>query len=415
MILVLENPGLRYRTVTAPPFQAKCANEYPNAVIETIDHTRAVFGFRFSALALPHPFVSDAPGEFDYNPFMKVALVFGGRSSEHDVSIVSARTVAAALDEGGHEIVPMAIDRQGLWATDAESRKVLRESGDRADQTLEIRGADRLNPLLLNEAYDAVFPVLHGPFGEDGSIQGLFEMLDIPYVGSGVAASAWCMDKVRAKKMFAADGLATAPWVTIDRHVWETDHIGLKREALALGLPIFVKPSRMGSSVGITKVGGADDLGGAVEEALKFDSTILIERGIAARELEVAVLGNWEPRASVVGEIVPGNDFYSFKEKYLDSRTQLHAPAQVDVETASRTRELAIQAFKLLGCRGMARVDFFLEEGTGKLWINEVNTIPGFTSISMYPRLWHLSGLEAPSLVDELLRLAIERHHIRHA
>lgn len=341
-------------------------------------------------------------------------MVFGGRSSEHNVSIVSARSVAAALGEDGHEVVPMAIDRNGLWATDQESRRVLHESGDRADQTLDIAGNHRVNPLLLSDLHDVVFPVLHGPYGEDGTIQGLFEMLGLPYVGSGVAASALCMDKVRTKKMFEADGLLTAPWVTVDRHDWKTEHTGLTQQALALGLPVFVKPSRMGSSVGITKVSHAENLNEAVVEALRHDSVALIERGLDARELEVAVLGNLEPRASVPGEIVPGSDFYSFEDKYLDSRCQLHAPAQLDTDTTARVRELAVEAFKLLGCHGMARVDFFLEKATGTLWVNEVNTIPGFTSISMYPRLWQISGLDAPGLINELLRLAIERHHNRH-
>lgn len=355
-----------------------------------------------------------APGEFDYNPTMKVALVFGGRSSEHKISIVSARSVAAALGEGGHEVVPMAIDRQGLWATDDESRRVLNGSGDRADQTLVITGTHRLNPLLLSDVFDVVFPVLHGPYGEDGTIQGLFEMLGLPYVGSGVAASALCMDKVRAKKMFVNDGLSTAPWVTVNRHAWRNDPTSLRQRTLALGLPVFVKPSRMGSSVGITKVSHAKNLDDAVEEALRHDSAVLVERGLDARELEVAVLGNTEPRASVPGEIVPGSDFYSFEDKYLDDRCQLHAPAQLDADTTARVQDLAVEAFELLGCQGMARVDFFLEKATGTLWVNEVNTIPGFTSISMYPRLWRLSGLDSRDLVNELLRLAIERHNDRH-
>ncbi len=348
---------------------------------------------------------------FVYNPSMKVALIFGGRSGEHDVSIVSARSVATALRDGGHEILPMAIDRRGLWANDIESRRVLESSGDRTDQALTFTGEHRIDPRLLDNSCDVVFPSLHGPFGEDGTIQGLFEMLDLPYVGSGVAASALCMDKVRTKRIFENDRLPTAPWVTVTSHAWRADPEALRRRALDLGLPLFVKPSRMGSSVGITKVIDTESLDAAVETALRYDTTVLIEQGIEAREIEVAVLGTTEPRASVPGEIVPGDVFYSFEDKYLDARCQLIAPAPLDTDTTERVQSLAVEVFRLLGCEGMARVDLFLEKSTGKIWVNEVNTIPGFTSISMFPRLWSLSGLDSPGLLDELLRLAIERHN----
>ncbi len=348
---------------------------------------------------------------FVYNPSMKVALIFGGRSGEHDVSIVSARSVATALRNGGHEILPMAIDRQGLWANDIESRRVLEGSGDRPDQALTFTGEYRIDPRLLDNSCDVVFPSLHGPFGEDGAIQGLFEILGLPYVGSGVAASALCMDKVRTKRIFENDRLPTAPWVTVTSHAWRADPEALRRRALDLGLPLFVKPSRMGSSVGITKVIDTESLDAAVETALRYDTTVLIEQGIEAREIEVAVLGTTEPRASVPGEIVPGDVFYSFEDKYLDARCQLIAPAPLDTDTTERVQRLAVEVFRLLGCEGMARVDLFLEKSTGKIWVNEVNTIPGFTSISMFPRLWSLSGLDSPGLLDELLRLAIERHN----
>lgn len=342
---------------------------------------------------------------------MKVALIFGGRSGEHDVSIVSARSVATALHNGGHEVLPMAIDHKGLWATDGESQRILNGSGDRPDQALSFTGAHRLNPTLLKDSFDVAFPVLHGPFGEDGAIQGLFEILGLPYVGSGVAASALCMDKVRTKKMFENDRLPTAPWVTVTSHAWRADPDALRRRALDLGLPLFVKPSRMGSSVGITKVIDTESLDAAVETALRSDTTVLIEQGIEAREIEVAVLGTTKPRASLPGEIVPGDDFYSFEDKYLDDRCQLIAPAPLDAETTEQVQSLAVEVFRLLGCEGMARVDMFLEKTTGKIWINEVNTIPGFTSISMFPRLWSLSGFEYPALLNELLRLAIERYN----
>ncbi len=342
---------------------------------------------------------------------MKVALIFGGRSGEHDVSVVSARSVAAALGDGGHEVVPMAIDRQGLWATDDESLGVLKGSGDRTGQALNFTGVHRLNPSLLNDSFDVAFPVLHGPFGEDGTIQGLFEMLNLPYVGCGVAASALCMDKVQTKRVLVSDDLPTAPWVTVSNHGWSVDSHALRRRALDLGLPLFVKPSCMGSSVGITKVIDGETLDAAIATALRHDTTVLIERGLEAREIEVAVLGNEEPRASVPGEVVPGGDFYTFEDKYVDDTCRLLAPAPLDQAMTVRVQEMAISVFELLGCQGMARVDLFLEKTTGRLWVNEVNTIPGFTSISMYPRLWKLSGLDYPDLLNELLRLAIERHN----
>lgn len=341
---------------------------------------------------------------------MKTALIFGGRSDEHDVSVVSARSVAAALGGGGHEVVPMAIDRRGLWATDDESRRVLDGSGDRTDQVLTFTGAHRLNPRLLNDSFDVAFPVLHGPYGEDGRIQGLLEMVDVPYVGCGVAASALCMDKVRTKRVLESAGLPTTPWVTVSDHAWRANPEPLRRRARDLGPPLFVKPSCMGSSVGITRVVDAESLDGAIVTALQHDTTVLVERGLEAREIEVAVLGDTEPRASAPGEIVPGDDFYTFADKYLDDACRLLAPAPIDRDTTALVQELAISAFELLGCQGMARIDLFLENSTGKLWVNEVNTIPGFTSISMYPRLWGLSGLPYSDLLDELLRLAVERH-----
>ncbi|RLE27309.1 MAG: D-alanine--D-alanine ligase A [Acidobacteria bacterium] len=345
---------------------------------------------------------------------MKLALIFGGRSGEHDVSIVSARSVAAALGDGGHEVVPMAIDRRGLWATDDESLRVLKGSGNRADQALSFTGVHRLNPSLLNDSFDVAFPVLHGPFGEDGTIQGLFEMLDLPYVGCGVASSALCMDKVQTKRVLVSHDLSTAPWVTVKDHAWLTDPEALRRQALDLGLPLFVKPSRMGSSVGITKVVDGKTLDAAIATALRHDTTVLIEKGLEAREIEVAVLGNQEIRASVPGEVVPGGDFYTFEDKYVDDTCRLLAPAPLDQVMTERVQEVAVSVFDLLGCQGMARVDIFLEKTTGGLWVNEVNTIPGFTSISMYPRLWKLSGLAYPDLLNELLRLAIERHDNAH-
>lgn len=340
---------------------------------------------------------------------LRIALVFGGRSAEHEVSVVSARSIDRALDRARYEVVPMAIDRSGRWADAETSQRVLAGSADRTDGVLAFAGRDRLDPRLLVEPFDAAIPVLHGPFGEDGTIQGLFEMLGLPFVGCDTAASAVCMDKIFCKRMLAHAGLATPAWKELDRGSWQEDREGESGRCLALGLPLFVKPARLGSSVGIAKVARAEDLGAAVDEALGHGERALVERGLDAREIEVAVIGNRRPRASVPGEVVPGHEFYDYADKYLDSACQLLAPAPLDEATASKAQELALQAFRLLGCEGMARVDLFLGRADGRLWVNEVNAIPGFTSISMYPRLWGLSGLDYPALIDELVRLALER------
>ena len=303
----------------------------------------------------------------------------------------------------------MAIDRSGLWADADTALRVLAESTDRADGAMAFEGVSRLDPRLLDEDFDVAFPVLHGPYGEDGTIQGLFEMLDIPFVGSDTAASALCMDKVFCKRTIAQAGLPTPEWVEIDRRSWREAREDVVSRCLDLGLPLFVKPARLGSSVGISKVKASADLEMAVDRALGHGPRALVERGIDAREIEVAVLGNDHPRASVPGEVVPGNEFYDYEDKYLDSTCELLAPAPLDEEMTGRVQALAIEVFRLLGCAGMARVDLFLGRESGGLWVNEVNTIPGFTSISLYPRLWGLSGLDYPSLLDELVRLARDR------
>ena len=339
----------------------------------------------------------------------RVALVFGGRSGEHDVSIVSARFVDRALDRGKYEVVPMAIDRQGLWAEADTARRVLAESSDRPDDVVRFEGRHRLDPRLLEDAIDVAFPVLHGPYGEDGTIQGLFEMLDLPYVGSDSASSALCMDKRFCKRMLAQAGLPTPAWVELDRTSWAEDRNLIIDQCFDLGLPLFVKPARLGSSVGISKVSEDVDLIPAIELALGHGDHALIEQGLDAREIEVAVLGDRHPRAAVPGEVIPGHEFYDYEDKYLDSACELLAPAPLAEETTAAAQDLGVKAFRLLGCSGMARVDLFLETTSDRLWVNEVNTIPGFTSISMYPRLWGLSGLEYPGLLDELIQLALER------
>ncbi len=340
---------------------------------------------------------------------LRLALIFGGRSGEHDVSVVSARSVDRALDRERYEVVPMAIDRDGQWADTEIASRVLADSGDRTDEVVDFEGHHRLDPSLLRESFDVAFPVLHGPFGEDGTIQGLFEILGLPYVGCDPTASAVCMDKILSKRLLANAGLPTPAWVEIDGADWLENKSRNVEACLALGLPLFVKPSRLGSSVGISKVRKAEDLQTAIALALEHGPHALAEQSLDAREIEVAVLGNESPRAAVPGEVVPGHEFYDYDDKYLDSACELLAPAPLEETVADGARELAVRVFRLLGCEGMARVDLFLERDGGRLWVNEVNTIPGFTSISMYPRLWSLSGLEYPALLDELVSLALQR------
>jgi D-alanine-D-alanine ligase len=339
----------------------------------------------------------------------RVALVFGGRSGEHDVSIVSARSVDRALDRGKYEVVPMAIDRQGLWADADTAHRVLAESSDRTDEVVHFEGSHRLDPRLLGDSIDVAFPVLHGPYGEDGTIQGLFEMLDLAFVGCDAASSALCMDKVFCKRLLAQAGVQTPAWVGLARTSWAEDRDLIIERSFGLGLPLFVKPARLGSSIGISKVSEEVDLVPAIELALGHGDRALIEQGLDAREIEVAVLGNRHPRAAVPGEVVPGHEFYDYEDKYVDSGCELLAPAPLDEETTAAAQDLGVKVFGLLSCSGMARVDLFLERDGSRLWVSEVNTIPGFTSISMYPRLWGLSGLEYPALLDELIRLAVER------
>jgi D-alanine-D-alanine ligase len=341
---------------------------------------------------------------------LALALIFGGRSGEHQVSVVSARSVARALDSARYEVVPMAIDRAGRWADETTSARVLADSGDRIDEVIEFEGCHRLDPRLLADGLDVAFPVLHGPFGEDGSIQGLFEMIDLPYVGCDPTSSAICMDKILSKRLLEGAGLPTPRWKAIAAADWHSDKVGVREACLALGTPLFVKPARLGSSVGISKVARSEDFEKAVDLALQYGSRALVEEGLDVRDIEVAVLGTDTPRASIPGEVVPGHEFYDFEDKYLDTSCELLAPAPLERAIAEEARQLSVRVFSLFGCEGMARVDFFVGRADGRLWVNEVNTIPGFTSISMYPRLWGLSGLSYLDLMDELVNLALARH-----
>ncbi len=340
---------------------------------------------------------------------LRVALVFGGRSGEHDVSVVSARSVAGALDPSHYEVIPMAIDRDGRWANPETAVQILTGSGDRPDEVLPFKGTAKLDSRLLDENFGVAFPVLHGPYGEDGTIQGFFEIIDLPYVGCDPTASAVCMDKGLTKRLLLHEGLETPAWVEMNRQGWAANPRDFSAGCLDLGLPLFVKPARLGSSVGISRVAAEEDLGGAIEIALEHCDNIVVERGVDAREIEIAVLGNASPEASVPGEVVPGHEFYDFEDKYLDDACQLLAPAPLDPAQTNAARDLAIRVYSTLGCSGMARVDLFLDRSSGEFSVNEVNTIPGFTSISMYPKLWSLSGLTYPKLLDRLIRLALTR------
>ncbi len=341
---------------------------------------------------------------------MRIALIFGGRSVEHEVSVTSARTVDQGLRAAGHEVVPLAVGRRGHWHAPEVSRRVL---DDRQAAVQESDGAvaPTLGHLVEARA-DVAFPLIHGTWGEDGTLQGLLEMADLPYVGAGVTTSAVAMDKLQAKRVLAAAGLPVVEWATVTRR--DLDERG--EEALAaareLGMPLFVKPSVGGSSVGAHRLADPSCLESTVREALRFDDVALVERAVEGRELECAVLGYRRLSASAVGEIVPAGEFYDYADKYLDDAAELHAPAEIPEETGRALRRMAVEAFAALGGWGMARVDFFLTP-EGGLLINEINTLPGFTAISMYPRLWAVSGLPLPGLVDRLVTIAVRRHRDR--
>lgn len=343
---------------------------------------------------------------------VRVGVIFGGRSAEHDVSLMSAASVLRALDPNRFDVVPIAISRNGEWLPPPAAIRLLPVESIPTLDASAIVGAEP-SPNALLRTVDVVFPVLHGPMGEDGTIQGLLELADIPYVGSGVLGSAISMEKSRAKQMLRYHGLPVTDWVTLQRHEWRHDPEGSIKSAGTFGFPCFVKPSALGSSVGVSKVRAADAIPAALTEAFRHGERALVEPAIDAREIEVSVLGNHLPEASVPGEIVPSNEFYDYAAKYLDGKSQLHVPADLADSQSEVVRALAVHAFVALECSGLARVDFFLERGSGRWFVNEINTMPGFTSISMYPKLWEASGLGYRALATRLVDLAIERWHDR--
>ncbi|HTK09818.1 MAG TPA: D-alanine--D-alanine ligase family protein [Ktedonobacteraceae bacterium] len=364
---------------------------------------------------------------------LRIGLVFGGRSGEHEVSLASARAVMSNLDPEKYDVVPIGITKSGTWllgttpeqlaaaeqrALQSKSEPVLEES--RAVTLAGDPTVRRLVPVNGQEdlhgggALDVIFPVLHGPYGEDGTLQGLLDMANIPYVGNGVLGSAIGMDKEKTKIIFRSIGLPIVADLVYRRSEWERDPERLLTEIeQKLGYPCFVKPVNMGSSVGVNKAHNRAELKHAMREAAEYDRRMIIEAGINCRELECGVLGNEEPIASVVGEIVASNEFYDYDAKYIDNKSQIVIPADIPQEIAETIRRQAVQAFLALDLSGLARVDFFLDRDNDKIYINEVNTLPGFTEVSMYAKLWGVSGVTYSELLDRLIELALERYDDR--
>jgi D-alanine-D-alanine ligase len=355
---------------------------------------------------------------------LRVGVVYGGRSGEHEVSLRSAATVIGALDPARYEVVPIAITKDGRWLTGRDSLGLLEEAqrrlapvAEHGDQVIlpPVPSGGRLVPAgggAPGLALDVVFPVLHGTYGEDGTIQGLLELADLPYVGAGVLASSVGMDKAMMKAVFRDAGIPVCRWLVVRPGSGQPGDVRARVEA-DLGFPCFVKPCNLGSSVGITKVKTVRELDAAIAEAAAYDPKVIVEEAIDARELECGVLGNEQAEASVVGELVPSREFYDYVDKYVDDRVRIVIPAELPAETAETVRRLAVHAFHAVDCSGLARVDFFLERRTGRLLVNEINTMPGFTRASQYPRLWEASGVPLAALVDTLVTLARERHAAR--
>jgi D-alanine-D-alanine ligase len=354
---------------------------------------------------------------------LRVAVLFGGRSGEHDVSLMSARSVLAALDAERYEVIQIGITLDGNWLTGMNTLEAFEkgdvESLDRvipptepSHQSLYIvrpsKTGDKLETLA---GVDVFFPVLHGPFGEDGTLQGLLELADVAYVGAGVAGSSVGMDKGIFKDVMRANGIPIVDSLLLLRTEIENDINSVIEKIEKMGAyPFFAKPANLGSSVGITKCNTRSDLGEGLMEAARFDRRIVVERGVGnVREIEVSVLGNEDPQTSVCGEVLPSREFYSYESKYVDGTSGLIIPSQLPAEVGDKIREYAVRAYKAIDCAGMARADFFVNGDTNQIYLNELNTLPGFTSISMYPKLWQASGLTYPQLVDRLIELALER------
>ena len=347
---------------------------------------------------------------------VRVGIVYGGRSVEHEVSINSATAMLQALDPSRYDVSLIAISHDGRWHIGGP--KMLPAAVVKAPEvTLPAVPGERT---LVSAAdgkpaaqLDVIVPIVHGTGGEDGCLQGFLELAGVPYVGSGVLGSAIQMDKDVSKRLLAAAGVPVVPWVTVRKHELAGIDAIVERIVHTIGLPCFVKPANTGSSVGISKVKTRAELAPALREAFRYDEKLLVEQGVNAREVEIAVLGNERPEASVPGEIVPHKEWYDYEAKYVDERTELIVPAQVSEQVAAELQRLAVLAFSVLEGAGLARVDFFLEKGTDRIWLNELNSLPGFTEVSMYPRLWQASGVSYPALLDRLIELALQRGRSR--
>ena len=339
---------------------------------------------------------------------IKVALLFGGRSAEHEVSLDSAAAIYRNFDRFKFEVTSIFIDREGRWKRVLSPLLPPERLG--AGPAYSFLPWDDFPSLPGKLRADIYFPILHGPYGEDGTIQGVFEMAGVPYVGAGVLASAAGMDKAVMKALFANRRLPIVKYLVFQKADWrERKKDVLDRIEREFTLPFFVKPANLGSSVGIRKVKVRSETGRAVSYALRYDRKIVVEEGIKGREIECSVLGNEDPRASLPGEVIPYRDFYDYRDKYKDGKTQFRIPADLPSPVIREVRRLAVEAFRAIECSGMGRIDFFLENATGRLYVNEINTIPGFTEISMYPKLWGVSGLPFGRLIEELIRLGLER------
>jgi len=351
-----------------------------------------------------------------YSAMLKLALIFGGRSAEHEISLISATSVLAVLDRSKYEVVPIGITRDGAWVCPGDVQAALRDGLAATPCTPVALLPDPSRPGLFVGAgrsvvpIDFAFPVLHGPFGEDGTIQGLFELADVPYAGAGVVASAVGMDKHLMKAAFAAAGLPQVDYVVLREGNGEQAVIAVEE---AFDYPVFVKPVNLGSSVGITKAHDRGELEAAVEIAFHYDRKVIVEAFADAREFECGVIGNDEPQVSVAGEVVPGNEFYDYEAKYTEGKMAFRIPAELEAEQAAALRELAAAAYRAVDCAGYARCDFFVERGSGRVLINEINTIPGMTSMSAFPKVWEASGVPYGELVDRIIALGRERHAAR--
>jgi len=347
---------------------------------------------------------------------LRVGVIYGGKSGEHEVSIASAASIIKHLDRDRYEAVPVHIAKDGRWALASAPTAISAAEVHKQARTEALQPVDPTT-VVSGSGIDVVFPVLHGPYGEDGTIQGLLELANVPYVGSGVLGSAVGMDKAAMKTMFAAAGLPIVPHHVVLRREWQRDARAITgRVAGGLTYPVFVKPANLGSSVGVSKVKTVEQLADAVDLAFEYDRKIVIEEGLDAREIEIAMLGNDEPESSVPGEIVPDREFYDYDSKYSsDSHTELHIPARLEASQVAEAQALGVRVFQAVDASGYSRVDFLMDRKTGKMYVNEINTIPGFTSISMFPKLWEASGLDYDDLLSRLVDLGFERHQQRRA